>query len=200
MLRRLAAFVGHFTLDAALEVVTNGDVDQQLMLSALDSLVAKSMVAIQPIGVTTRYRLLDTTRAYILEVAESEAELSGLALRHASFYLRWMVRTATDWPKWPTAAERAAHFADINNVRAALEWCFNVEGNIEVGVRLASAAAPVLLAMSLLSECHRWSERAVLGVDDAKQRYCRVRGNPRMPEIFCSQSSCSSQRVSIRQI
>src|SRR5262249_52276548 len=29
------------------------------------------------------------------------------------------------------------------------------------------AAAPVFLAMSLLPECHRWSERAILALDDA---------------------------------
>jgi tetratricopeptide (TPR) repeat protein len=36
-----------------------------------------------------------------------------------------------------------------------------------MGVGLASAAAPVFLAMSLLTECHRWSERAILALDDA---------------------------------
>jgi hypothetical protein len=48
-----------------------------------------------------------------------------------------------------------------------LEWCFGVNGNAEIGVGLAAAAAPVFLAMSLLPECHRWSERAILALDDA---------------------------------
>ncbi len=37
----------------------------------------------------------------------------------------------------------------------------------EIGVGLAAAAAPVFLAMSLLTECHRWSERAIRALDDA---------------------------------
>ena len=70
------------------------------------------------------------------------------------------------------ATERAPHFAALNNVRAALEWCFGANGNTEIGVGLAAAAAPVFLAMSLLPECHRWSERAILALDDA------TRGGP----------------------
>ena len=38
---------------------------------------------------------------------------------------------------------------------------------VTVVVRLAAAAAPVFLAMSLLPEGHRWSERAILALDDA---------------------------------
>ena len=67
VLRRLAVFVGHFTIEAALEVVTDATVDQALLFGAMDSLVAKSMVATRPVGAMMRYRLLDTTRAYPLE-------------------------------------------------------------------------------------------------------------------------------------
>ena len=64
------------------------------------------------------------------------------------------------------AAERAPHFASLHNVRAALEWCFGANGDAEIGIGLVAAAAPVFLAMSLLTECHRWSERAILALDD----------------------------------
>ena len=114
-----------------------------------------------------RYRLLDTTRAYALEISIDDAELADLAVRHAAYYRRWLEQTGTEWPTLSTGAERAPHFAALNNVRAALEWCFGANGNVEIGVGLAAAAAPVFLAMSLLPECHRWSERAILALDDA---------------------------------
>ena len=167
VLRRLAVFVGHFTLDAALAVVTSATVDRELVFGAIDSLVAKSMVATRPIGAMMRYRLLDTTRAYALEAGMDDAELADVAVRHATYYRRWLEQTGIEWPSLATGAERAPHFAGLNNVRAALEWCFGANGNAEVGVGLATAAAPVFLAMSLLTECHRWSERALLAVDDA---------------------------------
>jgi tetratricopeptide (TPR) repeat protein len=55
----------------------------------------------------------------------------------------------------------------VNNVRAALEWCFGSAGDTRVGVGLATAAVQVFLAMSLLPECHRWSQRALLALDEA---------------------------------
>jgi predicted ATPase/DNA-binding winged helix-turn-helix (wHTH) protein len=167
VLRRLAVFVGHFTLDAALAVVTSTTVDQALVFDAIDSLVAKSMVATRPVGAMMRYRLLDTTRAYVLETGIDETELADLAVRHAAYYRRWLEQSGVEWPNLSTGAQRAPHFAGLNNVRGALEWCFGVHGNVEVGVGLASAAAPVFLAMSLLTECHRWSERAIFALDDA---------------------------------
>jgi predicted ATPase/DNA-binding winged helix-turn-helix (wHTH) protein len=166
VLRRLAVFVGHFTLDAALAVVTSATLDQPAVFGAIDSLVAKSMVATNPLGAMMRYRLLDTTRAYALEMSIDDTELVDLAVRHATYYRRWLEQNATEWSTLSTGTERAPHFAGLNNVRAALEWCFGANGNAEVGVGLAAAAVPVLLTMSLLPECHRWSERAILALDN----------------------------------
>jgi predicted ATPase len=137
------------------------------VFGAIDSLVGKSMVATRPIGAMMRYRLLDTTRAYALDIAIEGAERTDLAVRHANYFRRWLEQNGTDWSTLSTGTERAPHFAGLNNVRAALEWCFGEGGNIEIGIGLAGAAAPVFLMMSLLPECHRWSEQALLDLDDA---------------------------------
>jgi predicted ATPase/DNA-binding winged helix-turn-helix (wHTH) protein len=165
VVRRLAAFVGHFTLDAALEVATSDTLDRPTVLGAMDSLIAKSIVATQPVGLMMRYRLLDTTRAYVLEINIDDAESANLTARHATYYRRWLRESGAGWSNLATGEERIPHFAAIDNVRAALEWCFGAEGSIDIGVGLAAAAAPVFLAMSLLPECHRWSERAILALD-----------------------------------
>ena len=167
MLRRLAVFVGHFTLDAALEVLTSTTLDPSTVIDAIDSLVAKSMVASRPIGAMMSYRLLDATRAYALDISIEAAEVADLAVRHAAYYRRWLMQTGTEWSTSSTEAERVLHFTALNNVRAALEWCFGPNGSVEIGVGLAAAAAPVFLAMSLLTECYRWSECAILALDAA---------------------------------
>jgi predicted ATPase len=166
VLRRLAVFVGHFTLDAALAVVTSGTIDQAQVFGAIDSLVAKSMLATRPVGAMMRYRLLDTTRAYALEISVGDAERVELATRHATYYRRWLEQTGTELPTYADGAQLAPHFAGLNNVRAALEWCFGADGNAAIGIGLAAAAAPVFLEMSLLPECQRWSERALLVLDE----------------------------------
>nr|WP_245973706.1 winged helix-turn-helix domain-containing protein [Bosea caraganae] len=167
VLRRLSIFAGHFTLAAALAVASDAAIDQGRVLAAIDSLVAKSMVATRPVGAMMRYRLLDTTRAYARELSAADADFADLATRHATYYRRWLEQSGAEWPSLlNAAAERAPRLADLNNVRAALEWCFGSNGNAGIGVRLAAAAAPVFLAMSLLTDCQRWSERAVLALDD----------------------------------
>jgi predicted ATPase/DNA-binding winged helix-turn-helix (wHTH) protein len=167
VLRRLAVFVGHFTLDAALDVVAGAPLDRTIVFGAIDSLVEKSMVAARPIGAMMRYRLLDTTRSYALELDADDTELTDLNLRHATYYRRWLEQAATEWASLSTGAERAPHFAALNNVRAALEWCFSDKGDVGVGVELAAMAAPVFLAIPLLPECHRWSERALQALDES---------------------------------
>lgn len=165
VLRRLSVFVGHFTLDAALEVVTNAVLDRSAVLGAIDSLVAKSIVATSSLGAMVRYRLLDTTRVYALEIAIDDADAYDLSMRHAAYFRRWLEQSGKEWSTSSSGTERALHFAGINNVRAALEWCFSPGGSTEVGVPLAAAAVQVFLAMSLLPECHRWSQRAILVLD-----------------------------------
>ncbi|MGD0108556.1 MAG: winged helix-turn-helix domain-containing protein [Rhodopila sp.] len=164
---RLAVFVGDFPLDAALAVSTSADLDQNHVLGALDNLVAKSMVATNRDGTIMRYRLLDTTRAYANEIGLDAADRAGLAARHAAYYRRWLAQPESGRPGSPESVERTISLADIGNVRAALEWCFGLSGDAEIGIGLAVAAAPAFFSMSLPIECQRWSERALLALDDA---------------------------------
>jgi hypothetical protein len=73
-------------------------------------------------------------------------------------YRGLLERIEDEWETRPT------HLADVDNVRAALEWCFGVNGDLEIAVGLAAAAAPVFLVLSLVPECHRWHLQASLGV------------------------------------
>jgi predicted ATPase/DNA-binding winged helix-turn-helix (wHTH) protein len=167
VLRRLAVFVGHFTLDAALAVVTGTDIDQTQVFGAIDSLVAKSMIATRPRGAMMRYHLLDTTRAYVLEIDVDAAERVSLAVRHANYYRQWLKQHDAETPIISKGVAQAPDFAAINNVRAALEWCFDANGDAQVGIALAADAAPVFSAMSLLTECHRWAAQAIGALNDA---------------------------------
>ena len=74
-------------------------------------------------------------------------------------------KSASAWATVPGADERAIHFSALHNVRAALHWCFGADGDAGIGIALTAAAAPIFLAMSLLIECRRWSERALLAID-----------------------------------
>jgi predicted ATPase/DNA-binding winged helix-turn-helix (wHTH) protein len=86
VLRRLAVFVGHFTLEGARAVAANATVDEALALGAIDSLVAKSMVVASPFRPTMRYRLLETTRVYARGKLVESGEAEAVARRHAIYH------------------------------------------------------------------------------------------------------------------
>lgn len=165
VLRRLAVFIGNFPLDAALDVVADETIERASVFAAIDSLVEKSMVAARPIGAMMRYRLLDTTRAYVIELS-SEDERDELARRHAGYCRLWFDQNGNEWTSLSTPMERAPHFNAVNNARSALEWCFGEKGDISLGVGLVASVAPVFRAMGLLPECQRWTERALQSLDD----------------------------------
>jgi len=168
--RRLAIFPGPFSLEAALAVVPNDRTDAGAVFAAIDSLVAKSMVSTVPVGAMMRYRLLDAARGYALDFSADSSERTELASRHAAYCVSWLQPLGADGPPLLDAAERATQLRGLANVRAALEWCFGADGDDRLGVRLAASAVSAFLALSLLTECHLWSRRALLALDDASRR------------------------------
>ena len=167
VLRRLAVFVGSFSIEAALAVVGTETGDASWIFAAIDSLVAKSMVSTAATGGMMQYRLLETARAYVLEIPVDGAERGSLAARYARYCLRWLEHFAAHGGTLLDPARRASQLVDLNNVRAALAWCFGADGDAGLGVSLAAAAVPVFFAMSLLTECQVWSQRAIAALDPA---------------------------------
>ena len=160
LLQRLAIFSGGFSLVAVCAVTNRGDASELEIVDGVANLVAKSLLTPDFTEGAGYFRLLETTRVYALAKLTEADELQEFSRRHAEYY-RGLLATIDD--AWQ---EGATHLADVDNVRAALEWCFGVSGDLEIGVGLAAAAAPVFLAISLLPECHRWSERALFALDD----------------------------------
>jgi predicted ATPase/DNA-binding winged helix-turn-helix (wHTH) protein len=160
LLQRLAVFSGGLSLAAARAVAGRGEDPEAEIADGVANLVAKSLVTPDITGGAGYFRLLETTRVYALSKLTEGDELQEFSRRHAEYYQGLLERIENEWEK------RSTPLAHVDNVRAALEWCFGAEGSLAIGVGLAAAAAPVFLAMSLLRECHRWSERAILALDD----------------------------------
>ncbi|WP_407178660.1 ATP-binding protein [Bradyrhizobium sp. STM 3562] len=165
VLRRLSVFAGNFTLEAACSVAGSDDADDSQVMAALANLIAKSMLTASATSSSTRYRLLDTTRAYALEKLVASVDSQATAQRHASYFLRLLERIG-DQPS-ETLSEAADQFG---NIRAALMWCFSERGERAIGVALAVASMPLFLELSLLTECQLWATRAIEALDDGSNR------------------------------
>src|SRR5712671_2976439 len=162
VLRRVAIFVGHFTLEAALAVAEEVGIDESEISGALGNLVNKSLIGVWTSSRGPCYRLLDTTRAYALEKLATSGEQDSIAERHASFSIQMLESNPVnlfDLEFMEAAANAVRDY--LGNIRAALEWSFGPNGDDLKAIRLAAAASQLLLAMSLLLECRTWMEKAI---------------------------------------
>jgi predicted ATPase/DNA-binding winged helix-turn-helix (wHTH) protein len=162
VLRRVAIFVGHFTLEAALAVAEEVGIDGSEISGALGNLVKKSLIGVWISSQGPCYRLLDTTRAYALEKLATSGEQDFIAERHASVSIQMLERNPVNLFDLEFT-EAAAHAVRdyLGNIRAALEWSFGPNGDDLKAIRLAAAASQLLLAMSFLLECRTWMEKAI---------------------------------------
>jgi predicted ATPase len=159
LLQCLAVFAGNFSLVAAAAVSNSAPAGDTDVADGIVSLVAKSLLTSDSAGGARNFRLLETTRIYALAKLAESGELPEFSRRHAEYY--WALLANIDGEQ----EKRSMPLAHIDNIRAALEWCFSPNGDSAVGTRLAAVATPVFLATSLLRECHRWSERAILALE-----------------------------------
>ena len=136
--RRLAAFRGGWSLDAA-EAVTAA---QELGQDALDlttSLLDKSLVRRHggPSG-EPRYDMLEVIREYAHERLRETEEEERTVERHAVWFLDLAERaapmlTGMERGPWLDQLQR-----EVDNLRTALRWALD-HGRIELGMRLAAA-------------------------------------------------------------
>ncbi len=159
ILARLSAFIGTFTMQAAQAVASDAIDDRWTVARAIEELVDKSLIAIRPGGMH-QYRMLDVTRFYAdIKLGES-GEREQVMRRHAQFCVDCLQRANTG-PRHLIGAAAPAADSLIGNVRAALEWCFSPQGDIQLGIDLAGHAARMFLARSMLGECLKWCETAM---------------------------------------
>ncbi|MEA2888740.1 MAG: hypothetical protein QOD11_3100 [Bradyrhizobium sp.] len=159
--RRIAPFVGHFTLEGAQYVAGEFGVNTAAICDAIAGLVEKSLIAIRTDGTQPEYRLLDTTRAYALEKLEEHDEVDLVLRRHAEYVAGYLESQKAALSPLPQAERVAARLRQVSDVRAALEWSFGPRGDAEIATRLAVPATQLLLELSLLTECQLWAERAI---------------------------------------
>jgi predicted ATPase len=167
ILRRLSVFIGSFTLEAAQCIAALNEISREQTLDTIVDLIAKSLILVVQIGKMPRYRLLDTTRAYAGTKLAESGEINVIAARHASYYCDYLNKSSSSFDETSNSEWLGLYAEHIGNVRSALEWSFSSSGESKLATTLAMASAPLFLRMSLLTECHRWTERAINLLDES---------------------------------
>jgi predicted ATPase len=165
-LGRLAVFSGPFDLHAAEHVVADELLEKHIAIEIIANLVAKSLVAVETAGEATRYRLFDTTRAYLLPKLFQSGEADKVFERFARYWLTFLEHADAEAPRRGSEGFSGCS-SYLANIRAALDWSFSERGDPQLGAALAAVAAPMFLDISLLNECYAWTKRAVSVLPDS---------------------------------
>jgi predicted ATPase/DNA-binding XRE family transcriptional regulator len=179
--RRLAVFVGGWTLEAA-EAVAGTD-DGLNVLGGLAALADQSLIRLDESGAEPRYRMLETIREFADEELAASGEAVALRQAHATYFLSlaaqgkpfmygvdqrvWLRRLETEQPNFRAAFETFAVGEDLETqlrlaANLGLFWFLHghfAEGRGHLDHALARAIAPTparaeaLLGIGRIATC-----------------------------------------------
>jgi predicted ATPase/class 3 adenylate cyclase len=164
LFRRLAIFVGGWTLETACTVSADDQtaekpIEPWEILDLLSSLVDKSLVHTQETEGGIRYRLLESMRQYGYERLAEAGEDAAAARLHAVAILALGEELYNIFETTPERAWLARAEPELENFRAALTWALGSQGNVLLGQRLAAALRPVWTRFAA-AEGERWIRAA----------------------------------------
>jgi len=168
LFRRLAIFLGGWTLEAAEQIVSEiGPETSPLapvnVLEGIARLVAKSLIVVDE-GEEMRYRMLETVREYARQKLIESGEFTELGTRHRDWFLRYVEECEprlrrSDQIVWLERLE-----ADYENLHAALRWSFRRSErsmhDLEAGLRLIAALCQFWAMRGMLKTGRLWCDEA----------------------------------------
>jgi predicted ATPase len=159
LLRRLSAFIGGWTLEAAETVCANESIESLEVLDLLAHLVDKSLVGMDEFAVEPRYRMLETIRQYAREKLLDSNERDQLRDQHLHFFMQFAeyiepILETAERLEWVARLE-----VEHDNLRAALEWAS--ERHLETARWLAGLLERFWFFGDHLDEARTWYARVL---------------------------------------
>jgi predicted ATPase/transcriptional regulator with XRE-family HTH domain len=165
LFRRLSAFAGGCTLEAADGVASDAALPSESLLDHIQVLVDSSLVyAVDHVPEEPRIEMLETVRELAAEYLRDSGEETAIRSRHLEFYLSLaeLANVELFGPELATWLARLER--DIANLRAALDWAWE-QRQIVVGLRLAGALAPFWRTRGHASEGRAHLTRLIEAMD-----------------------------------
>src|ERR1700722_1184882 len=159
VLRRLAVFAGPFSMPAAEAVVAASDLAADDVLQLTARLISKSMIAVVPGSHENLYRLLETTRAFMLEKLSASNDVRLVRLKHAQYVLRTLRQAMLDWETMSDAVFLERYAAVLDDLRSALDWC--ARDDSDLAIALAGSSWPLWRELPVRAEGRRRLSAAV---------------------------------------
>lgn len=122
LFRRLSVFMGGFTLNAAQDICSDQYLSADAVADALSQLVRKSLINVEHIGTSIRYRFLEPIRLFGWDLLFESGELERTMLR----FIEWLKQRAAILDADPPPHRLANERVELDNVRFAVRWAESV--------------------------------------------------------------------------
>jgi predicted ATPase/class 3 adenylate cyclase len=174
LFRRLAVFVGGWTLEAAESVCANETGAN--VLDRLEQLINKSLIITEEEHGVSRYHMLETIRQYANEKLVESGESESVRDEHLGFFLE-LAETAAPYLIRPEQLKWLAKLdSDYENLRVALELALDKD-SAEASLRMCAALGKFWVMRSYWIEGSRWLAKALakpVDVQNDAERTARV--------------------------
>jgi predicted ATPase/DNA-binding winged helix-turn-helix (wHTH) protein len=164
MLRCCSLFAGSAAQSSIAAVATITGIPPAHVLDLLSSLVDKSLLLAERHWGEPHYRLLESTRYFARDRLVEAGELDWHRL-HAEHFVKRFVQATAEWETTAPEPWLARFGADIDNLRAALDWAFGPEGQRAIGLELVGYSHVMWSELGLMPEHRYWTERALAAVE-----------------------------------
>lgn len=169
LLNRLAVFAGGFRLEAAESVTrgagkgrSEGEIDAEDVVGALEGLVEQSLVAVGPraAGDEPRYAMLEPIRQYALGRLRESGEAEDALRRHALYCEALAVRAGPELRRAGQAEWLDRLASEQDNLRAAMGWLLE-QGEAGRVIGMGAAMHRFWSLRGHTGEGRRWMGRAL---------------------------------------
>jgi predicted ATPase/DNA-binding winged helix-turn-helix (wHTH) protein len=173
LLRHVSVFPAGFTLDAAGAVVRH-TFYVAAVVDGIASLVGKSLLVLDSSASDSRWRLLDTIRAYAFDKLLENGEAERALRSRAEYFRDFLMPPGLVSPWEPTREAAVLYRREIDNIRATLDWCFSSTGDALIGAAITAAFFPMWEYLSLTSECRTRTEVALTRLGDNSNDHMQI--------------------------
>jgi tetratricopeptide (TPR) repeat protein len=117
------------------------------------------MIAVVPGSHANLYRLLETTRAFMLEKLSASDDVRSVRRKHADYVLRTLRQAMRDWETMSDAEFLERYAPILDDLRSALDW--SGRDDSELAIALAGSSWPLWRELPVRAEGRRRLSAAV---------------------------------------
>lgn len=176
LFRRLAVFVGGWSLEGAQAISKPGDPDDTDILDVLEKLLDHSLLK-QSLTANgeLRFGMLETIREYSSEKLAQSGEESDIRRRHAEYYLNLAIASDDGLRSVRRVLWTARLEDEHDNLRAVIRRSLSETDETQIGARLAAALPWFWQARGHLTEGRTWLMKLLARMDPSERSVIRAR-------------------------